>query len=184
MSYANDGFGPRQCSGSVVGSIGKVVYRQLNSPYAVSAIAAMLLEHPRLAVCQLRRQLLNHLIQTGVEVCIAAPDKIARAIKNFLRAHLEDDVGMGTDENTSGGNITKQRIEHGPVPSTFNGIDPYQNAVYLHELFSNFLAKIIVIDRRLDVNPPGSEGPEQICEPAILGGWVPPRLTIARRENG
>ena len=47
-------------------SIGKVVYRQLNFPYAVSTIAAMLLEDPGLAGCQPQRQLLNHLIQTGV----------------------------------------------------------------------------------------------------------------------
>jgi hypothetical protein len=56
----------------------------------------------------------------------------------------------------------KHRIEDGSVPSVFNGIDPYQNAVNPHELFSNLLAKIIVIYRRLSVNPPGGEGPEQI----------------------
>ena len=37
-----------------------------------------------------------------------------------------------------------------------------QNAINPHELFSNVLAKIIVIYRRLNVNPPGGEGPEQI----------------------
>jgi hypothetical protein len=79
--------------------------------------------------------------------------------------------------------MTKHGIEHGPVPSAFNGIDPYQNAVNLHELLSSGFAKFIVIDRRLDVNPPGGKGPEQICEPAIFGGCIPPRLTIARTEN-
>ena len=90
---------------------------------------------------------------------------------------------MRADKNASGCNITKHRIEHGSVPPAFNRIDPYQNAVNLHELFSNLLAKIIVIDRGLDVNPLAGKGPEQICEPAILGGCIPPRFTIARREN-
>lgn len=91
---------------------------------------------------------------------------------------------MGADKNTSGRNITKHSIEHGSVPASFNRIDPDQNAVNPHELLSNLIAEIIVIDRRLDVNPPGGKGPEQICEPAILGGCVPPRFTITRRENG
>ena len=90
---------------------------------------------------------------------------------------------MGADKYTSGGNITKHSIEHGSVPPSFNRIDPYQNAVNPHELLSNLLVEIIVIHRGLDVNPPGSKGPEQICEPAILGSCIPPRFTIAGAEN-
>ena len=87
---------------------------------------------------------------------------IARAIQNFFCPQLQDDVGVRADKNASACDITKHRIEDGSVPSAFDGIDPYQNAVNPHELFSNVLAKIIVIYRRLNVNPPGGEGPEQI----------------------
>ena len=69
---------------------------------------------------------------------------------------------MRADKNPSACDITKHRIEDGSVPSAFNGIDPYQHTVNPHELFSNVLAKIIVIYRRLNVNPPGGEGSEQI----------------------
>ena len=95
-------------------------------------------------------------------MCIAAPLKIARAIQNFFCAQLQDDVRVRADKNAGACDITKHRIEDGSVPSAFNRIDPYQNAVNPHELFSNVLTKIIVIDRRLHVNPPSSEGPEQI----------------------
>jgi hypothetical protein len=91
---------------------------------------------------------------------------------------------MRADKNSSGRNITKHTIEHRSLPPAFDRIDPYQNAVNLHELLSDFVAKIVVIDRRLDVNPLGSKGPEQIGEPAIFSGRVPSRLTIARGENG
>src|SRR5262245_8885471 len=63
------------------------------------------------------------------------------------------------------------------------GLTPHQNAVDSHKLFSNVCAKIIVIYRRLNVNPPGGEGPEQICKTAILRSCVLPRLTIAGGEN-
>jgi hypothetical protein len=95
-------------------------------------------------------------------MCIGAPLKIARAIQNFFCPQLQDDVGVRADKNPSACDITKHRIEDGSVSSAFNGIDPYQNAVNPHELFSNVLAKIIVIYCRLNVNPPGGEGPEQI----------------------
>src|SRR5215510_10755708 len=101
-------------------------------------------------------------------MCVAAPPDVPRAIQNFLCTELQNDIGVSADKNASGCDIAKHRIEDGSVPSAFNGIDPHQNAVNLHELFSNVCAKIIVIYRRLDMNPSGVEGPEQICKTAIL----------------
>jgi hypothetical protein len=112
-----------------------------------------------------------------------APSNITRAIQDFLCPQLQDYVGMRADRNACGGHITKHGIENSPVPTPFNGIDPYQNAVNLHELLANFRAKIIVIYRRLDVHPLGGKGPEQLREPVILLRRVPPRLVIARVEN-
>jgi hypothetical protein len=66
------------------------------------------------------------------------------------------------DKHASGCDIAKHRIEDGPVPSALDGIDPHENAVNPHELVSNVLAKIIVIYRRLNVNPPGSKSSEQV----------------------
>src|SRR5262249_25994023 len=125
----------------------------------------------------------SSLVSRAVEMCVAAPPNVARAIQNFLCTQLQNDVGVRADKHASGCDIAKHRIEDGSVPSTFNRIDPHQNTVNPHELFSNVCAKIIVIYRTLNVNPPGGEGPEQIGESAILGGCVPPRLAIAGREN-
>src|SRR5262245_58662957 len=116
-------------------------------------------------------------------MCVASPPDVARAIQNFLCAQLQNDVGVRGDKHASGCDIAKHRIEDGSVPSAFNGIDPHQNAVNLHELFSNVCAKIIVIYRRLNVNLPGVEGSEQICKTAILRSCVLPRLMIARGKN-
>ena len=77
---------------------------------------------------------MNHLSHTAVEMCVAAPPNVARAIQNFFCPQLQNDVGVRADKNASGCDITKHRIENGPVPSTFDGIDPYQNAVNPHEL--------------------------------------------------
>src|SRR5436190_477143 len=52
VADANDRFRLRQRSGAAAFTIRKGVYRQLDFPYAVSTIAAMLLEYPRLANCQ------------------------------------------------------------------------------------------------------------------------------------
>ena len=115
-------------------------------------------------------------------MCVAAPPYVARAIQNFLCTQLQNDVGVRADKNAGGCDTAKHRIKNGPVPSAFDRIDPHQNAVNPHELFLNVLAKIIVIYRRLNVNPPGGESPEQICEPAILSSCIP-GLTVAGREN-
>jgi hypothetical protein len=64
-----------------------------------------------------------------------------------------------------------------------NGIDPYEDSVELHELFPNFRAKIIVINRWLGTNPFGGEGAEQLCEPVIFGCCSSPARIIARIEN-
>src|SRR5262245_47576556 len=116
-------------------------------------------------------------------MCVAAPPNVAREIQNFLCTQLQNDVGVRADKHASGCDIAKHRIENGSVPSSFNGIDPYQNAVNPNELFSNVLAKIIVIYRGLDMNPSGVEGPEQICKTAILCSCVLPRLMTARGKN-
>lgn len=69
---------------------------------------------------------------------------------------------MRADKNACGCHITKHGIENRPVPSPLNWIDPYQNAVNLHELFTNFLARIILIYRRLDMDPFGGKRREQL----------------------
>src|SRR5918993_386195 len=56
MSYTNNGFRLWQRSGIGVCWIGKVVCHQLNFPYAISTVAAMLLQDPSLAGCQPQRQ--------------------------------------------------------------------------------------------------------------------------------
>jgi len=51
VSDTNDGFKLEQHSRAVAFAVRKGLYRQLDFPYAVSTIAAMLLEYPGLAGC-------------------------------------------------------------------------------------------------------------------------------------
>jgi hypothetical protein len=155
----------------------------LHSPDAVAAVPAVLLEHPGFAGSQLPRQLASHLFQGGVSMCLAAPSEVARSIQDVFGPELQNDIRMRTDENAGRCDVAKHRIQRRSVAPAFDGIDPYQNAVDLAELFSNFLAEVIIVDRRFCVDSAACEGPEEVREPAALDRRVPPRLTIARAEN-
>src|SRR5215471_13239381 len=90
---------------------------------------------------------------------------------------------MCADKNACGCHLPKHGIENRPVASALNRINPYENTINLHELVTNFRAKIVVINRRLGVYPFRGEGSEQVCEPVIFSCCVPPYLIIARVEN-
>ena len=51
VADTNDGFGLRQHTEAAAFAIRKGLYRQLDFPYAVSTVAAMLLEYPGLGCC-------------------------------------------------------------------------------------------------------------------------------------
>ena len=99
------------------------------------------------------------LSHSAVEMCVAAPPNVVRAIQNLLCTQLQNDVGCVLT-NTPAVATSRSIESRMDLSSTFNRIDPHQNTVNPHELFSNVCAKIIVIYRRLNVNPPGGEGPE------------------------
>src|SRR5262244_3884070 len=90
---------------------------------------------------------------------------------------------MCADKNACGCHLPKHGIENRPVASALNRIKPYEDPVNLHELFTYFRAKIVVINRRLGVYPFGGKGSEQIYKPVIFGCCIPPALIIARVEN-
>src|SRR5215468_2132868 len=90
---------------------------------------------------------------------------------------------MCADKNPCGCNLTKHGIENRPIASVLNGINPYEDTVKLHELFTYFLTKIVVINRRLGVYPFGGKGFEQLCEAVIFSCCIPPSLIIARVKN-
>src|SRR5215470_19553261 len=90
---------------------------------------------------------------------------------------------MCADKNPCGCHLTKHGIENRSIASVLNGINPYEDTVYLYELFANFFAKIIVINRRLGMNPFGGKGSEQVCEPVIFSCCVSSYPPIARVEN-
>src|SRR5262245_19163766 len=89
---------------------------------------------------------------------------------------------MCADENPCGCQLTKHRIENRSIASVLNGIDPYENTVEPHELFTNLRTKIVVINRGLGVYPFGGKGSEQVCEPVIFGCCIPPFI-IARVDD-
>src|SRR5215831_60402 len=90
---------------------------------------------------------------------------------------------MCADKNSRGCHLTKHGIENRPVASALNRINPYEDTINSHELFTNFPTKIIVIDRGFGMYPFGGQGSEQVCEPVIFSCCVPPSLIIARVEN-
>src|SRR5215471_7907517 len=90
---------------------------------------------------------------------------------------------MCADKNSSGCHLAKHGIENRPVASALNRINPYEDTVNSHELVTNFLAKIVVIDRRLGVYPFGGEGSEQVRQPVIFSCCVPPYLITTRVKN-
>src|SRR4029450_9268901 len=62
VADTNDGFRLRQHSEAAAFAFRKGLYRQLDFPYTVSTIAAMLLEYPGLGCCQSQRQVLHPLV--------------------------------------------------------------------------------------------------------------------------
>src|SRR5262249_24957612 len=61
-------------------------------PHTDAAVAAVLLQHARLAFGKALRQLAAELLQRRIATCVGAPAHAARPIEHFLRAHLENQV--------------------------------------------------------------------------------------------
>src|SRR5262249_24629189 len=60
----------------------------LHLPHAAPAVAAVLLQHARLAFGEALRQLATELLHCRIETRVGAPAHVARPIEHFLRAHL------------------------------------------------------------------------------------------------
>src|SRR5689334_6116933 len=76
MPNANDSFGFWGCEKSAF----NIIHRQLDFPDADSAVTSVLLEHPRFAFRQTRRQFLTHLFHAGVQMGVATPPNVAGSV--------------------------------------------------------------------------------------------------------
>jgi hypothetical protein len=144
VADTNDGFGLRQCTETKAFAIRKGTYRQLDFPYAVAAIAAMLLEYASLAGCQSQRQFLNHLIHS-VYKCVG-PLK-ARAVQELLPCFRMTSVRA--DKTPARHQSIESRTD---LSSAFNEL-LYGNAV--NPLVFSAFAELVVIYQAQ--NPPGGE---------------------------
>src|SRR5262249_23589350 len=144
---SNDGFRPRQRRWAAAVIVLKMIYRQLDFPHAVAAVAAVLLEHPRLAGGEPQREFVDHLIHSGVKMRVRAPPEIACAKEDLFRPQLENDIRMRADKNAAGGDIAQHDIEDRSVAPAFDGIDPHEDTVEAHQLLSDLFAKIVVVYR-------------------------------------
>jgi hypothetical protein len=100
------------------------------------------------------------------------------SVKNFLHAHLEDHVGMGTDPHTSRCNLPQQRIEHSPVLSLGYWIDPDEHTVATEKLLAHFVSDVVRIDRGFRVNAERRQRFENAIEPIVLCCRLAPRRAI------
>src|ERR1044071_9049918 len=115
---------------------------------------------------------------------VAAPPHLSSAIKNFLGPELQYDIRMSADKNPGGCQFTKHGIEDRPVPPVLDWIEPYEDPVNVHKLFTNVSAKIIVINRGLSIDPVSRKSSEQIRKPIIFARCLPSCVVVARVQNG
>src|SRR5438874_750020 len=73
---------------------------QFDLPYAVAAVAAVLLQNPGLPLGQTERQLFAKLLGGGIQVRVTSPTHAPRPEEHFLGAHLLDHVGMCAHEDS------------------------------------------------------------------------------------
>jgi hypothetical protein len=90
---------------------------------------------------------------------------------------------MCADKNPCGRHLTKHGIENRSVAAVLNGVNPDKHTVNVHELFTNFGAQIVAINRRLGVYSFCGKGSEQVGEPVIFGRGLRAGLVVARVEN-
>ncbi len=98
-------------------------------PDSLPAIAAVLLEHACAGGLQARRKLRTEGSGAVVTMRIGAPAQMARAVKDVLDAHLQNDIGMRADPRTLQSDLAQQRVERGARLTLVDGIDPDQDAV-------------------------------------------------------
>src|SRR5215467_8383791 len=86
-----------------------------------AAVAAVLLQHARLAFGEALGQLAAELLQRRIETRVGAPAHVASAIEHFLRAHLQNQVRMRAHEHAVARHVAQERIERRAVASLRTG---------------------------------------------------------------
>src|SRR6185295_5520127 len=82
------------------------------------------------------------------------------------------------------GHVAEHGVEDAAVAALFDGIGPHQYGVEIQELAADFLAKLVLIHSRLDMDTLGGKGAEERREAIVLRRRVPPRFSVAGIEDG
>src|SRR5262250_1789497 len=88
-----------------------------------AAVAAVLLQHARLAFGEALGQLAAELLQRRIETRVGAPAHVASPIEHFLRTHLQNQVRMRAHEHAVARHVAQERIERRAVAVLADRID-------------------------------------------------------------
>jgi len=101
----------------------------LNSPHAVAATAAILLQHPGFSFGKTARQLVTQRTNRRIQPRVRSPTHLAGAEQHILRAHFQDRVGVRADEDRFVGDMSQQRVQKGPVAAPYDRVYPHEHPV-------------------------------------------------------
>src|SRR5215467_12216776 len=122
-----------------------------------AAVAAVLLQHARLAFGEALRQLAAELLQRRIETRVGAPAHVASPIEHFLRTHLQNQVRMRAHEHAVARHVAQERIERRAVAVLADRIDPDEDAVAAQQLLTHPVGDLVGVDRSLDVEADGAQ---------------------------
>src|SRR5579871_2078371 len=91
--------------------LGRLVAFELDFPYTLSAVSAVLFQNPRSGGSQCFWKIMPECLDCPIEACIGAPAELSRVVENLLGSDSENHVGMRADEDPSCGNFPKQRVK-------------------------------------------------------------------------
>src|SRR5205085_2546371 len=120
----------------------------------------------------------------AVEAGVGAPAEMLRTVENFLRAHLQDRVGMRADPWPARGDVAQQRVERGAGLAAAQRIDPDEDAVGGEELRAHLLGKILVVDGGFGSDTERRQLLEDAVKTVVLRRRGLPRRAVATPENG
>src|SRR5262245_12377876 len=148
-----------------------------------AAVAAVLLQHARLAFGEALRQLAAELLQRRIEPRVGAPAQGASLIEDFLRVHLQDQVRMRAHEHAVARHVAQERIEPRAVAVLADRVDPDEYAVDAQELPAHLVSGLVGVDCRLDVEADVAQRLRDAVEPGLLEPHRPPRVRLAGKHQ-
>jgi hypothetical protein len=123
------------------------ITHQLYLPCADVSISPVLFNYPWTCWEKLGKAL-DQLVGSVIQARIRPPPEVARTVEDFLCAHFQNNVRMCANPHALRRYFPKNRIQLGPVLASHNRIHPNEDAVQIHQLFTNLVNGVIRIHYR------------------------------------